>query len=103
MKEIMTSLRTNPPASVGGLSLIEFSDYMASTTKNMKDGSVTEILLPKSDVLAFTLENNATVIIRPSGTEPKIKVYYTTTGSTQEEATALYEKMDVDFRKVLGL
>ena len=75
---------------------------MASTTKNMKDGSVTEILLPKSDVLAFTLENNATVIIRPSGTEPKIKVYYTTTGSTQEEATALYEKMDVDFRKVLG-
>ncbi len=102
MKEIMTSLRTNPPASVGGLSLIEFSDYMASTTKNMKDGSVTEILLPKSDVLAFTLENNATVIIRPSGTEPKIKVYYTTTGSTQEEATALYEKMDVDFRKVLG-
>ena len=102
MKEIMTSLRTNPPASVGGLSLVEFSDYMAGTTKNMKDGSVTEILLPKSDVLAFTLENNATVIIRPSGTEPKIKVYYTTTGSTQEEATALYEKMDVDFRKVLG-
>ena len=102
MTEIMTSLRTNPPASVGGLSLVEFSDYMAGTTKNMKDGSVTEILLPKSDVLAFTLENNATVIIRPSGTEPKIKVYYTTTGSTQEEATALYEKMDVDFRKVLG-
>lgn len=102
MKEIMTSLRTNPPASVGGLSLVEFSDYMAGTTKNMKDGSVTEILLPKSDVLAFSLENNATVIIRPSGTEPKIKVYYTTTGSTQEEATALYEKMDVDFRKVLG-
>jgi len=102
MKEIMTSLRTNPPACVGGLSLVEFSDYAASETKNIKTGETTAITLPKSDVLVFTLENNATIIIRPSGTEPKIKVYYTTTGNTQEEATALYEKLDGDFRKVLG-
>ena len=102
MKEIMTSLRTNPPKSVAGLALVEFSDYMASTTKNMQNGTAVEITLPKSDVLVFALENNATIIIRPSGTEPKIKVYYTTTGETQEEATALYEKLDAEFRSVLG-
>ncbi|MBQ5336239.1 MAG: hypothetical protein J6W65_02255, partial [Oscillospiraceae bacterium] len=48
------------------------------------------------------LENEAIIIIRPSGTEPKIKVYYTTTGKTQEEATALYEKLDAEFRTILG-
>ena len=102
MNEIMASLRSNPPKSVGGLELLEFSDYMASTTKNMKDGSTSEILLPKSDVLAFSLEKNATIIISPSGTEPKIKVYYTTTGETQEDASELYEKLDEDFRGILG-
>lgn len=102
MKEIMTSLRTNPPASIGGLSLVEFSDYMTSETKNVKTGETKEIALPKSDVLAFALENNATVIIRPSGTEPKIKVYYTTTGETHEKAAAAYEKMDSEFRGILG-
>ncbi len=102
MKEIMTSLRTNPPKSVGGLSLVEFSDYAASITTNIKTGAKTEITLPKSDVLVFALENEATIIIRPSGTEPKIKVYYTTTGKTQDEATALYEKLDAEFRSVLG-
>ncbi|MBR6836016.1 MAG: phospho-sugar mutase, partial [Oscillospiraceae bacterium] len=100
--EIMTSLRTNPPKSVGGLSLVEFSDYAASITKNIKTGAETAITLPKSDVLVFALENEATIIIRPSGTEPKIKVYYTTTGKTQEEATALYEKLDAEFRTILG-
>jgi len=102
MKEIMTSLRTEQPASVGGLKLVEFSDYVAGVTKNLVNGTATEITLPKSDVLVFGLENNATIIIRPSGTEPKIKVYYTTTGETQEEATALYEKLDNEFRAILG-
>ncbi|MCQ2464895.1 MAG: phospho-sugar mutase [Oscillospiraceae bacterium] len=102
MKEIMTSLRTNQPASVGGLRLAEFSDYAAGTTKNIADGTVKEITLPKSDVLVFALENNATIIIRPSGTEPKIKVYYTTTAETQEKATEIYEKLDEEFRAILG-
>ncbi len=102
MKEIMTSLRTQTPESLGGLKLIAFSDYMASETVDKITGATTKIDLPKSDVLVFTLENNATVIIRPSGTEPKIKVYYTTTGETHEVATASYEKIDEEFRKVLG-
>jgi len=102
MKEIMSSLRTQTPESLGGLKLIAFSDYMASETVDKVTGAKTKIELPKSDVLVFTLENNASVIIRPSGTEPKIKVYYTTTGETHEVATASYEKIDEEFRKVLG-
>lgn len=102
MKEIMSSLRTQTPESLGGLKLIAFSDYMASETVYKVTGAKTKIELPKSDVLVFTLENNASVIIRPSGTEPKIKVYYTTTGETHEVATASYEKIDEEFRKVLG-
>ena len=102
MKEIMSSLCTQTPESLGGLKLIAFSDYMASETVDKVTGAKTKIELPKSDVLVFTLENNASVIIRPSGTEPKIKVYYTTTGETHEVATASYEKIDEEFRKVLG-
>ncbi len=102
MKEIMSSLRTSTPSEIGGLKLVKFSDYLKSQTTDVKTGDKTQIDLPKSDVLAFGLENNATVIIRPSGTEPKIKVYYTTTGKTQEEAAAAYEKLNDDFSKILG-
>lgn len=102
MKEIMTSLRTDTPSEIGGLKLISFSDYLAGKTYDKVTGAESVIDLPKSDVLVFTLEENATVIIRPSGTEPKIKVYYTTTGQTQEIAAAAYEKLNADFSKILG-
>ena len=102
MKEIMTSLRTNIPASIGGLNVISFADYKASEYTDLKTGNKNSIDLPKSDVLCFGLENNATVIIRPSGTEPKIKVYYTTTGETHEAASLAYEKIDAEFSKILG-
>lgn len=102
MKEIMSSLRTNTPSEIGGLKLIQFSDYLESQTTDIKTGEKTVIELPKSDVLSFALENNATIIIRPSGTEPKIKVYYTTTAKTQEEAAAAYEKLNEAFSKILG-
>ena len=54
----------------------------------MSTDSVTKIELPKSDVLSFTLEKGASVIFRPSGTEPKIKAYYTTIGETRECAAS---------------
>ncbi len=102
MKEIMTSLRSDTPESIGGLKVLEFSDYITSTTKDIQTSQTKTIDLPKSDVLAFILENNASVIIRPSGTEPKIKVYYTTTGKTSEDANSAYEKIDSEFSKILG-
>lgn len=50
----------------------------------------------------FFLQDNASVVIRPSGTEPKIKVYYTTTGAKKADAVALQEKLSADFTKILG-
>ena len=102
MQEIMSGLRTNPPAEIGGLKVTTISDYVASETTDVATGAKTKITLPKSDVLAFMLEGGASVIIRPSGTEPKIKAYYTTIGETREAAKALEDTIAADFKKILG-
>ena len=102
MKEIMKNLRTNGPKEIGGLKVVGFADYVASEEVNYVTGEKTEITLPKSDVLAFKLEKDATVIIRPSGTEPKIKAYYTTIGETRAEAEQLEATISEDFKKILG-
>ena len=102
MKEIMTDLRTNVPTEIGGLKVLVFGDYMASEETELASGKKTVIDLPKSDVLAFRLEQGASVILRPSGTEPKIKAYYTTIGEKREDAQKLEEKIAEDFKAKLG-
>ena len=101
MKEIMAGLRANSPKTIGGLSVLATTDYAASVRKEA-NGTESAVTLPKSDVITFNLENDASVIIRPSGTEPKIKAYYTTVGKTADEATALQQKLSADFTKILG-
>ncbi|MBQ4095388.1 MAG: phospho-sugar mutase [Oscillospiraceae bacterium] len=102
MKEIMAGLRATAPASIGGLKVIEVADYIASEKTDVATGVKSAITLPKSDVLSFTLEDGASVVIRPSGTEPKIKAYYTTIGETREAASALEQKLSADFKAILG-
>ncbi len=102
MQELMSMLRTDTPKEIGGLAVTRFDDYIAGTSVDKATGSKTKLTLPKSDVLTFVLEGGASVIIRPSGTEPKIKAYYTTTGSTREEAAGLEIKISADFQKILG-
>ncbi|MGI5895903.1 MAG: phospho-sugar mutase [Oscillospiraceae bacterium] len=102
MAEIMARTRGDAPKEIGGLKVLEFSDYKVSKTIDLVTGKETEITLPKSDVLVFGLEGGASVIIRPSGTEPKIKVYYTTTGKDEAEAKALQQKLAADFDKLLA-
>ncbi len=101
MKEIMTGLRTDAPKTIGGVKVLAVADYAASTKKNA-DGAVEALTLPKSDVITFYLEDDASVIIRPSGTEPKIKVYYTTKGADHAAATGLQSALSADFTKILG-
>lgn len=102
MKEIMSDLRIKTPEEIGGLKVTRFDDYLASVSLNTATNDKTMLTLPKSDVLAFMLTDGASVVIRPSGTEPKIKAYYTTTGKTQAEAEALEVKIADDFKKILG-
>ena len=101
MSEIMSDLRKNGPKSIGGLAVEAVADYEASV-KTYTDGKTEQITLPKSNVITFFLQDNASVVIRPSGTEPKIKVYYTTTGAQKSDAVSLQEKLSTDFTKILG-
>lgn len=103
MADIMKSLRENVPNEIGGLKVTTFQDYKVSTSKDTATGKVTPITLPKSDVLAFKLTDGASVVIRPSGTEPKVKAYYTTIANTQDEATSLKNTISDSFKKILGV
>ncbi len=102
MSEIMTELRENPPAEIGGLKVLAIADYKTSIQKNLANNSEDTIHLPKSDVISFILDKNAKVIIRPSGTEPKIKAYYTTTDSDRQKAIKLEEIISEDFKRIIG-
>ena len=78
MAGIMTGLRENPPAEIGGYKVVKITDYKKTE----------ETGLPAANVLVYGLEGGATVIVRPSGTEPKVKAYYTTLGKDLAEAQA---------------
>ncbi len=74
-KRVMSSLRENTPVSFGGVKVKLAGDYLKGEFKNMFDGGVSSTNQPASDVLYYTLENEDKIIVRPSGTEPKIKIY----------------------------
>ena len=88
IQSIMTSLRENPPAEVGGYKILAIRDYKKDTIKNLATGEVTPTGLPASNVLYFEMENNTWICVRPSGTEPKIKLYYGVVGTSLEDADA---------------
>lgn len=102
MDEIMASLRQNPPKQVAGLSVTEASDYLGSVLTDMASGSKRPITLPKSNVLGFKLEGGASFIIRPSGTEPKIKVYINAKSNTNEACREQAEAIERDVTALMG-
>ena len=92
MKEIMKDLRENPPKELCGMKVTAVRDYLKGT--RTADGKVEPTGLPKSDVLYFELEKGNWVCVRPSGTEPKIKLYVNTNASDKADA----EKLNADLR-----
>ena len=101
MNDIMDKMRTDYPKAVAGNKVIGFADYQTSEKTDLATGAKEVITLPKSNVISLYLENNNKAIIRPSGTEPKLKVYYTAVGSTMEEAEALQKKMSAEFGELV--
>ena len=91
--KMMADLRESVPASIGGVAVTSVRDYRASTDTDIVTGKVAPILLPKSNVLEFILGANGSVIARPSGTEPKVKFYYTAVAENQAAAKALLDAM----------
>lgn len=99
MQKIMDTLRSDPPAEIAGTKVIGRSDYEASQSYGDKEGVID---LPKSNVLEYRLENGCKLIVRPSGTEPKIKIYLSGKGATMEESLAEIEKMKAAAPGLLG-
>lgn len=90
MKKILSDLRNNLPEKIGGMKVTDTVDYMTQTRFD----------LPKSNVLSFKLDNGCSLIVRPSGTEPLIKVYFTA-AKTREENAALFAEMNAYADSVL--
>ena len=92
MAGIMESLRKNPPAEIGGYAVVKVTDF-----KNTEETG-----LPAANVLMYKLEGGAEVIVRPSGTEPKIKTYFTTLGKDLKEAEEQKEKLAAALKPILA-
>ncbi len=103
MADIMNSLRENAPESFAGKKVVKVADYKTSKTTDVLTGEESIINLPKSNVLSYSLEDNSKVIIRPSGTEPKIKIYITACGNTRAESEKKTELISTDATKILGV
>jgi phosphoglucomutase len=97
--EMMSKLRENTPATIGGTDVTVVKDYRSSISRNLITGEEITITLPKSNVLEFVLGNQGSVIARPSGTEPKVKFYYTAVGETKQQAQCLLDAMVAQMSK----
>lgn len=93
MAQIMDTLRNNPPQAFADMAVTIVDDYKTSISKNIESGKESIIDLPKSNVLSYKMAGGNGVIIRPSGTEPKIKAYITAIGDSRESAETLADKL----------
>ena len=91
MKEIMKELRENPPTEIGGMKVTAVRDYLKGV--RTANGESKPTGLPTSDVLYFELEGGCWVCVRPSGTEPKIKLYVNSNAKDKAEAVRLNETL----------
>ena len=93
MAGIMNHLRQNPPKSLGGSPVVEHSDYQSSLSTDLVSGKSAPIDLPKSNVLEYKAENGCKLIVRPSGTEPKIKTYVTAVAADKAVAQKMGQQL----------
>ncbi len=91
MKKLMDDLRANPPKEFADEQVVEIFDYQTSISKNLADNTTGEIKLPKSNVIIYFLTDGTKVVFRPSGTEPKVKLYLGCVAKSEAEGN---EKMD---------
>jgi len=92
MRDLMANLRKNPPKDLAGVEVVVRRDYETGTEIDVHTGNVSEIELSGSNVLRYGTADGTVVIVRPSGTEPKVKVYILASGETREICDAKVEK-----------
>ncbi len=99
-RRIMQSLRDSAPATLGGYRVVKVGDYKSGEITSVLTGEKTPTGQPSSDVLYYTLENEDKVIVRPSGTEPKIKIYILAHDSDRHTLDSKIEKYTIDARRI---
>ncbi len=100
--DIMDRLANNPPSEIGGLTVARFDNLNKSESLDIASGKISAIDLPKSNVLGFYFADGSSLIVRPSGTEPKIKLYLSAVGATDAEALSERETLEESGTKLLG-
>ena len=103
MADMMTAVRNDIPEAVGGYKVVKVSDYQLKKETDLLTGKTEMLTLPTSNVIALHLEGDNAVIIRPSGTEPKIKLYVTAVGKTKDEALEVCKTLVDSAKEILGL
>ena len=96
IQQMLSDMRNSPLSEIDGEQVVSLSDYQASTVKNLITGKVTKIDLPKSNVLIYQTANGTRIAARPSGTEPKIKFYFSVNTSLDAKKNAIKVEADLD-------
>lgn len=103
MADMMENLRNNVPAEISGSKVVWVGDYKKGTMLDLVSGASGKTGLPSSNVLSYRCENGSTAIVRPSGTEPKIKIYITAKESSREKAAAEVKNISEAMKGILGI
>ena len=96
IRKMLSDMRSNPLTTIDGEKVVTLSDYQESTQKNIITGDVTTIDLPKSNVLIYHTENGSRIAARPSGTEPKIKFYFSVNSTLDDVSNTKSVEAELD-------
>lgn len=102
MQQIMDNLRANPPKDLAGAQITYTADYETGIEKDLENGTESKTDLPKSNVLAYKAKGGSGLIVRPSGTEPKIKAYITAIGTDKASAEEKAEKLIAEANSIMN-
>lgn len=102
MQQIMDNLRKNPPKDLAGAEITYTADYETSVEKDIESGTESKTDLPKSNVLAYKAKGGSGLIVRPSGTEPKIKAYITAIGTDKASAEEKADKLIAEANSIMN-
>lgn len=103
MKKLMSSLRENPIEKITDIKVLRIDDYLTSESRNVEDNTINKLALPTNDTIVLNLEDDSVITIRPSGTEPKIKIYFDILDKDEELANNKYEILNQALTKVFSI
>lgn len=94
IQQIMSQFREHPPVEINGLQVKVFEDYLSGERKELATGEISAISLPKANVVKFILEDESWFCVRPSGTEPKCKFYFSVKGTSLDDAESRLARLE---------